>query len=384
VREPYKRTDSAMQKYAKTLREKIVGWKEGDDEPIVGLPIGEEGLQEDLRFEMIPYTPDELIAIARREHAWSLNEMIKASREMGFGDDWKKALEKVKQTYVEPGRQPELIRNLARQAEAFFDAHDWVTIPPLAREDWRMEMMAPERQKVSPFFLGGEQILVSYPTDAMTDEDKLMSMRGNNPYFSHATVFHELNPGHHLQGFILSRHNSHRRAFSTPFWNEGQSLYWEMFLWDHGFQATPEDRVGALFWRMHRSARIIFSLSFHMGRMTPEQANNFLVDSVGFERNNAEGEVRRSFNGSYSPLYQAAYMLGGLQLRQLYREIVETGKMTPREFHDAVLRGGPMPIELVRARLLNLPLTRDYTTRWKFAGPNPVREGQATGEDPLR
>ncbi len=41
---------------------------------------------------------------------------------MGFGDDWKAAMEKVKDTYVEPGKQPELIRDLARQAEAFFDA----------------------------------------------------------------------------------------------------------------------------------------------------------------------------------------------------------------------------------------------------------------------
>ena len=70
--------------------------------------------------------------------------------------------------------------------------------------------------------------------------------------------------------------------------------------------------MGALFWRMHRSARIIFSLNFHLGKMTPEQAIQFLVDTVGFERANAEGEVRRSFNGSYPPLYQVGYMIGGL------------------------------------------------------------------------
>src|SRR5205814_10426471 len=130
--------------------------------------------------------------------------------------------------------------------------------------------------------------VVSHPD--MTDEEKLMSMRGNNPHFSHATVFHELNPGHHLQGFMAARYNAHRRLFATPFWSEGQSLYWEMFLWDHGFQQSPEDRLGALFWRMHRSARIIFSLSFHLGKMTPERAIAFLVDSVDFERANAEAE----------------------------------------------------------------------------------------------
>jgi uncharacterized protein (DUF885 family) len=379
TKNPYKKLDDALKKYSKTLREKIVGFKNGDsltaaDAPIIGDPDSAEGINEDLRYEMIPYTPQELIAIAEREYAFSLSEMKKASRAMGFGDNWKAAVEKVKNLYVEPGKQPDLIRDLARQAEAFFDQHDWVTIPQLAREDWRMEMMSPERQRVAPFFLGGESILVSYPTADMTEEEKLMSLRGNNPHFSHATVFHELNPGHHLQGFMSARYNPHRRLFSTPFWSEGQSLYWEMFLWDHGFDATPEDRVGALVWRMHRSARIIFSLSFHLGKMTPEQAVKFLVDTVGFERANAEGEVRRSFGGQYSPLYQIAYMIGGLELRALHKEIVDTGKMTDRAFHDAVLQGGPMPIAMVRARLENLPLTRDGPAAWKFADalPPPV------------
>jgi len=198
-----------------------------------------------------------------------------------------------------------------------------------------------------------------------------MSMRGNNPHFSHATVFHELNPGHHLQSFMSARYQPHRRLFGTPFWNEGQSLYWEMFLWDHGFHVSPEDRVGALFWRMHRSARIIFSLNFHLGKMTPEQAIQFLVDTVGFERANAEGEVRRSFGGAYSPLYQAAYMIGGLQLRALHRELVDSRTMMDREFHDAVLQGGPMPIAMVRVRLAKLAVTRDGAAPWRFADALP-------------
>jgi uncharacterized protein (DUF885 family) len=403
MKDPYAKLNGALTSYARTLRERVVGYRpaqlasagrggaaaENDgasggrgggggrgmsaqsDEPIIGDPIGADGLAADLAYEMIPYTPEELIAIAEKEYAFSLSEAKKAARELGFGDDWKAAMEKVKDTYVEPGKQTELIRDLARQAEGFFDQHDWVTIPPLAREDWRMDMLSPERQRVSPFFLGGDQILVSYPTADMSDEDKLMSMRGNNPHFSHATVFHELNPGHHLQGFMTARYNQHRRLFGTPFWNEGQSLYWEMFLWDHGFQQTPEDRLGALFWRMHRSARIIFSLDFHLGKMTPQQAIQFLVDTVDFERANAEGEVRRSFNGSYSPLYQAGYMLGGLQLRALHHELVDSKKMTDREFHDAVLQGGPMPITMVRARLAGTPLTRSGSAPWRFADELP-------------
>ena len=72
---------------------------------------------EDLRGEMIPYTPEQLIEIGNREYAWCETEMKKASREMGFGDDWKKALEKVKNIYVPRGEQPQLVRDLALQAD---------------------------------------------------------------------------------------------------------------------------------------------------------------------------------------------------------------------------------------------------------------------------
>ncbi len=385
---PNQKLVESLTRYSATIRERLVGIPrpaqvatgrvgaapaaDANTGPIVGDPIGATGLAADLRHEMIPYTAEELIAIAEREYAFSLSEIKKAAREMGFGDDWKAAMEKVKDTYVEPGKQPEMIRNLARQAEEFFAQHDWVTIPALAKEDWRMEMIPPERQRISPFFLGGEQILVSYPTGEMTDEEKRMSMRGNNPHFSHATVFHELNPGHHLQGFMAARYNPHRRLFATPFWNEGNALYWEMFLYDHDFHVTPEDRIGALFWRMHRSARIIFSLNFHLGRMTPDQAIQFLVDTVNFERANAEGEVRRSFAGQYSPTYQAAYMLGGLQMRAMYKALVSSGKMTERAFHDGVLLGGSMPMAMVRARLATMPLTREGPAPWKFADELPA------------
>ena len=55
---------------------------------------------------MIPYTPEELIALAEKEFAWCDREMLKASREMGFGNDWKKAIEKTKDSAVPPGGQP--------------------------------------------------------------------------------------------------------------------------------------------------------------------------------------------------------------------------------------------------------------------------------------
>ncbi|HEX6923909.1 MAG TPA: DUF885 family protein [Longimicrobiaceae bacterium] len=365
---PHAALDSALQRYREIIRRELVGIRPGEIDPIIGDPIGAEGLEAHLKHEMIPYTAEELIAIAEKEFEWCEAELLRASNEMGFGDDWKAAQEAVKRTAVPPGQKPGVVRDIAYESEAFIQRDSSITVPPLASEIWRIEMMSPERQLVNPFFLGGEVIRVSYPTDDMEHEDKLMSMRGNNPHFNRATVHHELIPGHHLQGFMRQRFNEHRDVFSTPFWVEGWSLYWEMVLWDKGFPRGPEDRIGMLFWRMHRAARIIFSLRFHLGTMTPEEAVDFLVERVGHERANAEAEVRRSFIGSYSPLYQAAYMLGGMQLRALRAELVDSGRMSERDFHDAIMQGGSMPIEMVRARLLGQPLPEDYTTSWRFAG----------------
>jgi hypothetical protein len=368
---PYKQVDDGLKAYRTLLRERIVGVKPGQDEPIVGRPIGRDAMLADLTAEMIPYTPEQLVAIAQREFTWSENEMKRAAREMGYGDDWRAALEKVKQDFVPPGRQPDLVRDLVREAIAYVESHDLVTVPPLAQDMWRMEMLSPARQKESPFFLGGETIWVSYPTDSMSEEDKLMSMRGNNIHFSRATAFHEMIPGHELQGFMAQRYNAYRNAFATPFYIEGWAYYWETLMWDLGFTSKPEDRIGALFWRLHRSARIILSLGFHLGTYTPQQCIDFLVDRVGHERANATAEVRRWLNGDYQPDYQVAYMIGGLQFRAMHHELVDSGKMTNRQFHDAVLQAGDMPVEMVRALLENVPLTRDYTTSWKFEGENP-------------
>ncbi|TWI89055.1 DUF885 family protein [Chitinophaga japonensis] len=366
---PYKELDSALNLYARVWKEheKTAPGSSRDSSGIIGYPVGRTELIRQLQEEMIPYTPEDLIAIANKEFAWCDAEMLKASREMGFGDDWKKALEKVKNTYVPPGKQPEAIMDLYNQSIDFLQKHDLVTIPPLAAETWRMIMMTPERQRVNPFFTGGEVLSISYPTDDMSEEDKLMSMRGNNPHFSRATVHHELIAGHHLQMYMCRRYKTYR-DFRTPFWIEGWALYWEMLLWDQQFPRSPEDRVGMLFWRMHRCARIIFSLNFHLGKWTPQQCIDFLVDRVGHERANAEGEVRRSFVSGlgYSPLYQLAYMIGGLQFYALKKELVDSGKMTLKQYHDAVLQQNMMPVEMVRAILTNQRLPEDFKTNWKF------------------
>jgi hypothetical protein len=372
VDQPYHDVDRALDDYSKFLKEKVIGIKPDDKTTIIGDPVGRDALLAELQDALIPYTPEELIAIAQTEYDWCMKEMLKASHEMGYGDDWHAAVEKVKTMHVAPGEQPDLIRDLVQEGSDFVKKNDLVTVPPLADETWRMIMMTPQRQLVNPFFTGGSQISVSYPTDTMTFDQREMSMKGNNIPFAHATAFHEMIPGHFLQFYMASRYHIYRRHFSTPFWVEGNAFYWEMVFWDKGFEKTPEERVGALVWRMHRSARVIFTTNFHLGKWTPEQCVKFLIDAVGFEPDSATAEVRRSFDGSVGPLYQCAYLMGALQFRALRHELVDSKKMTEHEFHDAILHENSMPVEILRADLENLKLARDYKTNWEFYGEHPT------------
>jgi uncharacterized protein (DUF885 family) len=324
VDEPYKAADDALKGYGAFLKEKLIGIAADDKTTIIGDPVGRDALMHEIADDMIPYTPEELVAIAQTEYDWCMKNMLEASHQMGFGDDWHAAVEKVKTMHVAPGEQPELIRKLVVEGSDFVKQNQLVTVPPLADETWRMIMMTPERQLVNPFFTGGPEISVSFPTDTMTFDQREMSMRGNNIPFAHATAFHEMIPGHFLEFYMSSRYHPYRRAFSTPYWSEGNAFWWEMLFWDKGFDRTPEERVGALVWRMHRSARVIFTMNFHLGRWTPQQCVQYLMDNVGFDVDNATAEVRRSFDGSVPPLYQSAYLLGALQFRAMHKELVDS------------------------------------------------------------
>jgi hypothetical protein len=376
VEKPYRQLDKSLAEYADFLRAELAY---AGDSGIAGAPIGRDGLVAELDYAQVQYTPEELIDAAREEMEWCRLEMDYAARELGFRD-WRGALDHVKSAHAAPGEQPHLVKALAREAIEYVESNNLISVPPLARECWHMAMMTPEGQKINPFFLGGETIVVSFPTSDMDHAQKEMSLRGNNRSFARATVHHELIPGHHLQGFYQKRYRPYRRAFNTPFWIEGWTLHWEMLLWERGFARTPEDKIGMLFWRTHRCARVIFSLMFHLGQMTPQECIDMLVDEVGHERDNAIAEVRRSFEADYAPLYQCAYLIGGKQMHALYHDLVDSGRMTARTFHDAVLRENSMPIPMLRAILTNQPLTPDFKPEWRFWRSAKSSRGQ---RDPM-
>jgi uncharacterized protein (DUF885 family) len=364
VKKPYDDATKQLEDYAKQLREEIAGQKGKEEDPLVGEPIGAEALSKEIRRQWLPYTADELIAIGEREFAWGEKEMKKAAREMKLGDDWKAALARVKADFVRPGEQDELVARTARDSIDFVKRHDLVTVPKLCDESWGLTMISPETLKTIPYAAyNGREMMVAYANADQKQDDKLMVMEGNNRHFTHLVIPHELIPGHHLQQYFESRGPD--RPFSTPFYVEGWALYWELRYWDLGWARTPEDRIGMVFWRMTRAARVFLTLKYHLGRMKPDEMVAFLMDRIGHEKLGARGEVRRFIQAQ--PLYQVGYLIGGRQILALHDEMVGPGKLTERQFHDAVLNQGPMPIELLRAALTGTNLPKDAKPEWRFA-----------------
>src|SRR6185295_12269930 len=80
---PFKAADDALLKYQTYVTTKLVGIWPDDKTTIIGDPIGREALLQELQYEMIPYTPEELLEIANKEWEWCQIELKKASREMG-------------------------------------------------------------------------------------------------------------------------------------------------------------------------------------------------------------------------------------------------------------------------------------------------------------
>tara|TARA_B100000029_G_scaffold140719_2_gene135948 strand:+ start:3492 stop:5198 length:1707 start_codon:yes stop_codon:yes gene_type:complete len=366
VEEQYRKTNQALEDFSSWLRVEIAGQRGNDDDPIIGTPIGREKLLSELSYEMIAYSPEEILEIAESEFKWCEDQMDKASEEIGFTNR-NDALEHVKNLYVHPGKQDDLVNAQMNESLDFLKSRDLVTIPALAEEFWRLEMINARSQRYFPFaYYSGQSMGVAFATSEMDHSSKLQSMRGNNMHFSRNVTPHELIPGHHLQSFIASRNNTHRRMFYTPFYVEGWALYWEFRYFDLGWGNSPEDEIGMLFWRMHRAARIITTIKYHLNQMTANEMVDFLVDRVGHERDNAVSEVRRYIDGSYGPLYQSGYMLGGIQIRELHKELVVNGTMTERDFHDNVLVVNSIPIEMVRMLLTKLEIKSDYKPVWRF------------------
>jgi hypothetical protein len=174
-------------------------------------------------------------------------------------------------------------------------------------------------------------------------------LRLYNRYVIAMIDVHEVWPGHYLQFLYAPRFPTKARKLLFCGTNaEGWAHYAEQMTVDEGFGGgDPKMRLAQLQEALLRDCRYVVGVKLHTQGMTVEDGAKVFIEKGFQEPANAYEEARR---GAYNPTY-LYYTLGKLQIQELRDEYRQRKNATLRQFHDAFVAQGALPIPLVK-RLL--------------------------------
>jgi uncharacterized protein (DUF885 family) len=169
-------------------------------------------------------------------------------------------------------------------------------------------------------------------------------------YDKEALVLHEAVPGHILQGSIAQSMQGlpeFRRFYFTSAFGEGWALYAESLGGQLGLYRTPYTRFGQLASERFRAARLVVDTGLHALGWTRAQALDYFHQHTPEE---SPAEIDRYIAW---PGQALAYKIGELKIQQLRRDAEKAlgPKFDIRAFHDAVLRNGALPLDLLDSEI---------------------------------
>ncbi len=164
-----------------------------------------------------------------------------------------------------------------------------------------------------------------------------------------ALTAHEAVPGHHNQIALqqemeLPKFRRYLAGFTA--YTEGWGLYSEHLGIELGLYDTPEKNMGRLSYEMWRACRLVVDTGLHSKGWTKAQAVAFMRDNTALTDANIEAEVNRYISW---PGQALGYKLGELKLKELRGRAEKAlgPKFDVRAFHDRVLGGGAVPLDVL-------------------------------------
>jgi uncharacterized protein (DUF885 family) len=127
---------------------------------------------------------------------------------------------------------------------------------------------------------------------------------------------------------------------------EGWGLYAEKLGVEMGIYQTPYENFGRLSYEMWRACRLVVDTGIHAKGWSRQQAIEFMTDNTSLSEANVRAEIDRYISW---PAQALAYKLGELEIWALRREAEQLlgSNFDLREFHDAVLRNGALPMAML-------------------------------------
>lgn len=166
-------------------------------------------------------------------------------------------------------------------------------------------------------------------------------------------TLHEAVPGHHSQfAFALELPDSpmFRRTAYFVAYGEGWALYAEQLGYEMGLYGDPYDRIGQLAYEMWRAVRLVVDTGIHAKGWSREQAIRFFKDNSPKTDQDIVNEIDRYIG---TPGQALAYKIGQMKISELRaRAAAALGdRFDPRDFHDAVLGTGSVPLAALEKRI---------------------------------
>jgi uncharacterized protein (DUF885 family) len=168
-----------------------------------------------------------------------------------------------------------------------------------------------------------------------------------------ALTLHEAVPGHHLQ-IALQQEAAQgpyfRRTVDVTAFTEGWGLYAEFLGEEMGFYRTPEERFGRLSYEMWRACRLVADTGMHWMGWTVDEARRCFAENSALAPHNIETELQRYVGW---PGQALAYKIGEIRLRAIRTRAEQAlgERFNVRDFHDALLVDGPLPLDLLDQRM---------------------------------
>jgi uncharacterized protein (DUF885 family) len=168
-----------------------------------------------------------------------------------------------------------------------------------------------------------------------------------------AVAYHEGVPGHHMQLSVqqqltgLPKFRLHSLGFNA--YLEGWALYAEQLGKEVGFYQDPVSDYGRLSSELFRAVRLVVDTGIHAKGWTRDQVVDFMRKSGAVDEPTIQSETDRYIAW---PAQALSYKLGQLKFRELRERAQKAlgGKFDIRAFHDEMINGGTLPLDMLEAR----------------------------------
>lgn len=306
--------------------------------------MGSAKFQKLLRLRRLPFKMQEMLRIGRRVLKTRHTQLDQLADKIKPGAKWRDVGESLKANppadFKHVWSDYETVTNNARD---FVRGHQLVSIPEtdslrFVETPSYVRHVIPTAAYLSPAAFDKDQTGMFFVTPV---EDKTELLKEHSHQFVVTTVVHEGYPGHHLHLSWANKNPSiARRLFSDAALVEGWAHYCEeaMFEENH-FEDEPAVKFAFLQDAAWRAARVIVDIGLHTGKMTFDQAVQFLVDNTGMEVERARREVMRYVGTPGQPL---SYLIGKEIIKVLRKKAKGKlrSKYSDRLFHDRLMQAG--------------------------------------------